>query len=76
MEAIFLLNPMPVGNPPSLRIAGLGARSAEVSRPFKLPSGGGSHAAGMRSLGKDRLGLRAYGLELFPMAPSPPRGRG
>jgi len=32
------------------RAAGVGARSAEVSRAFQLPSGGGSHAAGMRSL--------------------------
>ena len=36
-----------------------GTRSAEVSRAFQLPSGGGSHAAGTRSLGRNRLGLSA-----------------
>ena len=34
----------------STKFAGVGTRSAEVSRTFKLSSGGGSHAAGMRSL--------------------------
>jgi hypothetical protein len=36
-----------------MKIAGVGARSAEVSRAFNLPSGGGSHAAGTRSLGRE-----------------------
>jgi len=42
-----------------MKIAGVGTRSAEVSRVFQLPSRGGSHAAGMRSLGRDRLDLSA-----------------
>jgi hypothetical protein len=32
-----------------MKNAGVGARSAQVSRAFILPSGGGSHAAGMRN---------------------------
>ena len=42
-----------------------GTRSAEVSRAFQLPSGGGSHAAGPRSLGRDRLGLSTEGLGIL-----------
>ena len=48
-----------------MKIAGVGARSAEDSRAFQLPSGGGFHAAGPRSLGKDRLGLSTEGLGIL-----------
>jgi len=50
-------------SPRSLKIAGVGARSAKVWRAFKLLSRGGSHAAGIMSLGRDRLGLSACELE-------------
>ncbi len=52
MEAVNSLNRQARGGyPRSIKIAGVEARSAEVGWAFKLLSGGGSHAAGMRSLG-------------------------
>jgi len=42
-----------------MKIAGVGARSAEVSGAFKLLSRGGSHAAEMKSIGRDQVGLNA-----------------
>ncbi len=35
-------------SPRSLKIAGVGTRSAQVWRAFELPGRGGSHAAGIR----------------------------
>jgi hypothetical protein len=61
LEAVFQPKLPCAGRAPqSMKIAGMGARSAEVSQAFQLPSGDGSRAAGMTSLGRGRVGLRAH----------------